>query len=115
MSDPKEAVFELMLRLCKPLYCHEHNAPWPRPITGGTCFFLRFGDALFGVTAGHVLDTLLRRNQERQQVFQVGTAGIDLPNSIIDMSAELDIATFRFEAAALENIGGIAFDSSPDE
>ncbi len=114
-KQAEEYLFNLMLKFCKPLYCHEVDAPWPRPVKGGTCFFLRFGDVTFGVTAAHVIEVLLGRHRERRQVFQVGNAGIDLEHSLIDLDTDLDIATFRFDRTTLEEIGGMAFVCSADD
>jgi hypothetical protein len=54
-------VSNFTLRACLPLYWHDRWIPFPKDMRGGSCFILRFGERLVGITAAHVLQAYRAR------------------------------------------------------
>jgi hypothetical protein len=80
-------------------------------VRNGTAFFLDTGQAVFGVTARHVISQM-RSDREEHGIFatqistQPGVAiDFDGPNRIIDEDEGIDIATFRIETDQIERSG----------
>lgn len=92
-----ETLANLTLKVATPLVWHDRKQGWPKPLKGGTCFFLRFEDGVIGVTANHVVESLEAATATNSNtVCQVRTSKpVDLPGLIVDRCADLDIATFR--------------------
>ncbi|HEV2651684.1 MAG TPA: hypothetical protein VGU69_10530 [Rhizomicrobium sp.] len=92
-----EAMADFTLKVATPVVWHDRKQGWPKPIKGGTCFFLRFEDGVIGVTANHVVEALEAAiSSNSNTVCQIRTTKpVDLPGLIIDRCADLDIATFR--------------------
>jgi hypothetical protein len=99
------------VKSCKVIYWHDPRAPFPKPLRGGCCFFLRFQNNLVGVTADHVVD-LFRKEKVRVPtlVCQLWNIAFELSDRIIDQDSALDIATFEISERELSQIGGYEID-----
>ena len=111
-----EALADFTLKVATPMVWHDRKEGWPKRISGGTCFFLRFSNGIFGVTANHVVEALQRAIADsRNTVCQIrASAPIDLPGLIIDRCPEWDIATFRASEQLVEAIGVTVLDCRGD-
>jgi hypothetical protein len=104
-------VSNFTLDVSVPLYWHDRLLCWPKPITGASCFVLKFEEQLVVVTAAHVFrvyETHLKRNP--RLVCQLRLLPYDLPNALIDIDDDFDIATFRLSDAQLDQIPGVPVD-----
>jgi hypothetical protein len=104
-----KAEYELAASITAPLYWILPTNDDKYLIRNGSAFFLDTGEALFGVTANHVIEAL-RKDEEGQDVIAL-QMGCDLPvdfsgkNQIIDFHKDIDIATFRISAEEIRSIG----------
>jgi hypothetical protein len=117
MTPDELAMSEQIANLARsafaPLYWHHPNTPWPRTLRGGSCFFLRFGDRTFGVTAAHVMQALQGTIAEAPDlIVQIRTGVFAADASLIDIDADLDLATFRVANSFPESVGQIALSCS---
>ena len=107
-----EAIANFTLKVATPIVWHNRKQGWPKPIKGGTCFFLRFEDAVVGVTANHVVEALeaaIAANPNT--VCQIRTSKpVDLPGLVIARCADLDIATFCASDALVAEVGATVLD-----
>jgi hypothetical protein len=104
-------VSNFTLRTCRPLYWHDRRVPFPKEMRGGSCFILRFGQRLVGITAAHVLAAYGRdRERNPATVCQLRLMSFALHDAIIDCDADLDIATFGLSEAELTEIEGLPID-----
>lgn len=99
-----QRVSDLTLKIARPLVRYNDREPWPKSLSGGTCFILRFDRGLIGVTADHVISAF-----EEDKLKDVGmrcllrTVPFDLLGAILARDAVLDIATF---AVTEEDLAG---------
>ncbi|MGP0059644.1 MAG: hypothetical protein ACLPID_10200 [Beijerinckiaceae bacterium] len=104
-------VAEFTMKVARPLIWHNPREPWPKRLSGGTCFILRFNAGLVGITANHVIEVFEEAiRQEPQLVCLLRTVLFDLASSIIDRDAELDIATFSITEEQLIGSEAVAID-----
>jgi len=97
--------------VARPLIWHDINEPWPKRLLGGTCFVLRFGAGLIGITAAHVIAKFERAHQASSKLTSLlRTARIDLASAIIDRDETLDIATFGVTEDQLTESEAVAID-----
>jgi hypothetical protein len=107
-------VLDFTLRVCMPLYWHDRLLPWPKPVTGASCFVLKFPERLVVVTAAHVFRIFeAHLKQNPRLVCQLGLLRYDLSNALIDTDDDLDIATFRLSDVELVQIPGVPVDCGP--
>jgi hypothetical protein len=110
-ADLLKEVADFTLKVCTPLYWHDRKALFPKRLIGGSCFVLRFGDRLVGVTAAHVLDAYQdARERVPNFVCQLRLMEFSLHDATIDSDAELDIATFGLSEDELKRIEGVPID-----
>jgi hypothetical protein len=112
-KETMEQLAAFSLRVCAPLYWHDMAVRWPKVLSGGSCFVLRFGDRLVGVTACHVLDAFLNAKAKTPTLIcQFQNIAFNLAATVIDSDPELDIATFGVSESDLAQTGKIAIDCS---
>jgi hypothetical protein len=110
-ADCRKERADFTLRICAPLYWHDRTLPFPKELRGGSCFFLRFGAGLVGVTANHVLEIYRAKlKQTPNVVCQLRLMPFALNDAVIDSDDELDIATFGVSEDELTQIQGTALD-----
>jgi hypothetical protein len=96
----QRAVLNLARSATAPLYWHEKDTPWPRDVTGGSCFALRFADLIVGVTAAHVYREMRAAQQSQPTLtVQIGTS-LFSTNTLIDIDDDQDLATFGWQRIA---------------
>ncbi len=114
LTPPREVLDELFaftLRVCTPLYWHDRRVPFPKKFVGGSCFVLRFGERLVGVTAAHVVQAYqVYRQEVPTSVCQLRLMPFALHAAIIDCDPDLDIATFGLSETELIKIDGVPVD-----
>jgi hypothetical protein len=98
-SDNDPLLYEvatLTMKVARPLVWHDVQESWPKRLSGGTCFILRFDVGLIGVTAEHVITAFEAEKKKRGAAIDclLRTVPFDLTGAIVDRDAELDIATF---------------------
>ena len=104
-------VSKFTLQVCTPLHWHDRRVPFPKDMRGGSCFILRFGERLVGVTAAHVIDIYREaRSENPNLVCQLRLKEFALNDAIIDHDSNLDIATFAVSESVLQEINGTAID-----
>jgi hypothetical protein len=105
------AEIEFVGSLTAPIYWAVRDGHGRESISGGSIFFLNTGANLFAVTAAHVITACLEAHGDAGFVqCMIGRHGMvafpfDLPNRIIDLHKEMDIATLRFNSAEVDMIG----------
>jgi hypothetical protein len=90
-----QRVSDLTLKVARPLVRYSDREPWPKSLSGGTCFILRFDSGLVGVTADHVIATF--EEDKRKDVGMrclLRTVPFDLLGAVLSRDTDLDIATF---------------------
>jgi hypothetical protein len=96
--------YEILARVCSPLYWHVPDDRGERPIrANGTLSYVQSDGQVFGVTAAHVVTEYLKVEKEPGCVLQLGNATV--PADIIDIDERLDLATLRLSAATLTFVG----------
>lgn len=96
--------FEILARICSPIYWHLPDDSGARPIrANGTLSYVRAGEHVFGVTAAHVIAEYLSDAGKPGCVFQLGNA--EFTADIIDMDERLDLATLRLDEKVLASVG----------
>jgi hypothetical protein len=99
------------LQICTPIYWHDRRLTFPKEMRGGSCFILRFGKHLFGVTAAHVLQAHRDARQKNPAtVCQLRLMEFAFHDAIIDTDPTLDIATFSVSQDQLKEINGTPID-----
>ena len=92
---PAERASELTVKVARPLFWTDPCLPWPKRLSGATCFILRFRTGLVGVTADHVIAAFEHdKCHARKIVAMLRTAPLDLAHVLIDRDPDLDLATF---------------------
>lgn len=90
-----QAISNLTLKIARPLIRYNDKKSWPKLLSGGSCFILRFDCGLIGVTANHVVEVFEADREENvSNTCLLRTVRFDLLNKIIDRNTDLDIATF---------------------
>ena len=101
----------LTMQVARPLLWHDQRAPWPKRLTGGSCFVLRFDAGLIGITADHVIKAYEQAKcQMREPICLLRTVRLNLMEALIDRDAQLDLATFRVTEAELRESEALAID-----
>jgi len=96
--------YEILARICSPLYWHSHDENGKRPIrANGTLSYVKAGERIFGVTAAHVVVDYLKAAKDPGCVLQLGNAIFSA--DVIDMNERLDLATLRLDASTLASVG----------
>ncbi|WP_146220723.1 hypothetical protein, partial [Gluconacetobacter entanii] len=109
--DLYQAVSDLTLKIARPLIRYNDKKSWPKPLSGGSCFILRFDCGLIGVTANHVVEVFeADREESVSNACLLRTVPFDLLNKIIDRNTALDIATFSVTENELAASEGQALD-----
>ncbi len=110
-SEEVRPIADLTKQVARPLLWHDVREPWPKKLTGASCFTLGFEDGLVGVTANHVIAALeSAQAQSERIVCLLRTAVLDLPAVLIDRSEVLDIATFEVTEQQLAESEAVAID-----
>lgn len=104
------AELELVTSFAMPLYWIYSEGARYR-VRNGTAFFLDTGQAVFGVTACHVISQM-RSDREQHDILatQISTdpgvaIDFDGANRILDEDERIDIATFRIELDQIKRSG----------
>lgn len=104
-----KAELEFATSVTAPLYWVTRKPDRTLEVHNGSAFFLDTGEALFGVTAAHVI---LAVQEARRALTEISCQlGRDLvfdpddKNPIIDLHNDIDIATFRISDAEIRSIG----------
>jgi hypothetical protein len=101
----------LTMQVARPLLWHDLKVPWPKRLTGGSCFVLRFTAGLIGITADHVIKAYEQaERQMRQPICLLRTVRLNLMEALIDRDGRLDLATFRVTEAQLSASEALAID-----
>jgi len=109
----RKTIYAAGLRWARPICWHDGDRPFPKDVTGASCFFLRFRDCHIGVTAAHVVRHFQRAKAGTPSlVCQVHLMVFDLETALIDISDDLDIATFSISERDLKISLSDAFDVS---
>jgi hypothetical protein len=109
----RETICEAGLRWCRPICWHDNNRPFPKQVTGASCFFLRLRAGHIGVTAAHVVRHFQSAKAETASlVCQLHVIPFDLERALIDINDDLDIATFSISERDLKASVSQAFDVS---
>jgi hypothetical protein len=106
-----QRVSDLTLRVARPLVRYNNQEPWPKSLSGGTCFILRFDVGLIGVTAEHVIAVFeddKRKCKDSRCLLR--TVPFDLLGAVIARDADLDIATFSVTEDELAGSEAVALD-----
>ena len=92
---PAKRASELTVKVARPLFWTDSRTPWPKRLSGATCFILRFRTGLVGVTADHVIAAFEHDKCAAQKIVaMLRTAPLDLAHVLIDRDSDLDLATF---------------------
>jgi hypothetical protein len=95
-NDQRVRFAMLGLRACKSLFWHESTRPFPKPVTGASCFIVRIEGRYIGITAGHVVELFREARRANPAInCQLMHASLDLELAIVGFSAKRDVATFE--------------------
>ncbi len=109
----RETIYLVGLRYGRPICWHDNNKPFPKEVTGASCFFLQFSTAYIGVTAAHVVREYQRaRTVTPSLVCQLYLMAFDLEGALIDIDDAVDIATFSISEHGLKATSSDPFDVS---
>jgi hypothetical protein len=109
----RKKVARLGLRWGRPICWHDNSLSFPKEVVGASCFFLRFQFGLIGVTAAHVVRHFQRALAHCPSlVCQLHLMPFNLDSALIDISDDLDLATFSFSEHALSSSVSLALDMS---
>src|SRR5437870_1308113 len=80
----------LTMKVARPLVWHVQEY-WPKRLSGGTCFILRFDAGLIGITAEHVVMAFEAEKKKGGASIDclLRTVPFDLVDAIVDRDAEL--------------------------
>src|SRR5260221_426966 len=88
----RETIYSAGLRYGRPICWHDNGKPFPKDVTGASCFFLRFSTGYVGVTAAHVVREYQRaRTATASLVCQLHLMPFNLEGALIDIDDTLDI------------------------
>jgi hypothetical protein len=114
----QKAALEFAATIVAPLYWVGRNPDGTLYTRNGTAFFLRTKDALFGVTAAHVIEGPRswreHCDQHGKTNIRLGgkrgtSAAFDWDARCIDINLEMDIATFMVSPREIEQINRTAY------
>ena len=109
----RETIYLAGLRYGRPICWHDDDKPFPKDVTGASCFFLRFSTANIGVTAAHVVRQYQRaRTAIPSLICQLHLMPFNLEGALIDTDDTLDIATFSISEPELKATLSDPFDVS---
>src|SRR5258708_26220457 len=92
--------YDILARVCSPLYWHFPDEKGGRPIrANGTLSYVQSDGQVFGVTAAHVINRYLNDEKMPGCILQLGNAPFSA--DIIDMDERFDLATLRLSKATL--------------
>lgn len=95
-NDLRARLKMLGLSVCKSLFWHESTRPFPKPVTGASCFIVRIEGRYIGITAGHVVELFREARRTNPAInCQLMHASLDLELAIVGLSAKRDVATFE--------------------
>jgi hypothetical protein len=104
-----KAELEFATSLAAPLFW-VMKKPDKYEVRNGSCFFLDTGEALFGVTANHVLAGLAKdRVKEKILACQIGSDLQFDESRIIDAHEGIDIATFQITRDEIDHMGKVPY------
>ncbi len=96
--------YDILARVCSPLYWHFPDEKGGRPIrANGTLSYVQSDGQVFGVTAAHVINRYLNDEKMPGCILQLGNAPFSA--DIIDMDERFDLATLRLSKATLASVG----------
>lgn len=106
-----QRVSDLTLKVARPLVRYNDRESWPKSLSGGTCFILRFDRGLIGVTADHVISAFAEdRRKDVGMTCLLRTVPFDLLGAVLARNADLDIATFAVTEDDLTGSEAVALD-----
>src|SRR5262245_6898367 len=95
-NDLRARLKMLGLSVCKSLFWHESTRPFPKPVTGASCFIVRIEGRYIGITAGHVVELFREARRANPAInCQLMHANLDLERTIVGRSEKRDVATFE--------------------
>lgn len=95
----------VLSKSCAPIcWFARGEAPELSRMKNGTATFVHTGETLIGITAAHVVQDFLDDQSEAPQTVMIMNAALPTLD-IIDISSELDIATFKIDESVLTKIG----------
>lgn len=98
-----ETIASAGLRYARPIFWHDNNKPFPKEVTGASCFFLRSSTTYIGVTAAHVVREYQKTRAATQSlVCQLHLMPFNLEGALIDIDDTVDIATFSISERGLK-------------
>ena len=103
--------FKIAFNTAAPFYWYKRedgSEGYLPKINGGTAFFVDTGEALFGVTAKHVLEAALKAAADSAFVCQLGSTPFDPSSRSIAVSSDSDLATFSVRLDEMRATGRIA-------
>jgi hypothetical protein len=104
LGDLGQYHYDILARVCSPLYWHFPDNKGARPIrANGTLSYVQSEGQVFGATAAHVISDYLKEEKEPGCILQLGNAAFSA--DIIDMDERLDLATLRLNTATLASVG----------
>jgi hypothetical protein len=111
-DPPLNEVATLTMKVARPLVWHDVQESWPKRLSGGTCFILRFDVGLIGITAEHVVTAFEAEKKKRGAAIDclLRTVPFDLVGAIVDRDADLDVATFSVTEDQLIKSEALAID-----
>lgn len=105
-----KATGEFAVTIVAPLYWVGRDADGTFYTRNGTAFFLQTRDALFGVTAAHVIEGWRKHcEQHGKTTFRLGgrastSVPFDWDERYVDINPDMDIATFTVSLREIEQI-----------
>jgi hypothetical protein len=118
------AELEFAISICTPLYWVVRGHDGKPSTRNGTAFFLQTREALFGVTAAHIIKgpKSWRAHCEEHGPTQLRLAGrngtsipLDWDARTVDINLDLDIATFTVSQAEIASLGRSIYSGYPSE
>jgi hypothetical protein len=114
MSHIGEPLLKFAASLVAPLYWVTRNREGKLHPRNGTAFFLRTKEALFGVTAAHVIEgsnswrdhcAIYGETPLRLGAEEGLSLSLDWDARVIDLHRDIDLATFEVSPGEIEQIG----------
>lgn len=107
----RETIYTAGLKFCRPIYWHDNAKPFPKEVTGASCFFIRFSTIYVGVTAAHVVREYQRAKAITPTlVCQLYLMPFNLEGALIDIDDAIDIATFSISECEIQATSTVPFD-----
>lgn len=98
---------QLVVSFAAPLFWYDEQAPLEQGLLGnGTVFFVELPKRLIGVTADHVVEECLSKQEGNSDVTSaIFAKPFPLRERMIARDSKLDVATFAIEREELESFG----------